>query len=258
MFPLGDEDSGIRTPALVTLLLIAANVLVFIALQGMGTNENFTYAFSTVPHEILTGKDVAQTVSFADPLSGDPVGSIRLQYTPISVYLTMLTSMFMHGGWAHLFGNMLFLYIFGDNVEHRMGGLKFLAFYVVCGIVSALAQVFATSMTGGNQYIPMLGASGAISGVLAAYLVLFPHQRVRVLIGRVVTAVPAFMAIGAWFVFQLVSGLGVLGNDSQVGGVAYAAHIGGFIAGLLLVKLFAGRENAAAAAANQVRDRMFR
>lgn len=257
MLPLGDESSGSSSLPLITIGLIVVNVLVFVLLQGMGTNDHFTYAFSTIPHEILTGKDVAQVVSISDPLTGDSIGRIDLQHTPISVYLTMITSMFMHGGWAHLFGNMLFLYIFGDNVEQRMGSVKFLAFYVICGVISDLCQVVMTAMTGGNDMIPTLGASGAISGVLAAYLVLFPNQRVRVLMARTVTQVPAFMAIGLWFVFQLISGIGVLGNDSQMGGVAYAAHVGGFVAGFILVRLFAGAEPTTADP-SRAREAMFR
>lgn len=147
--------------------------------------------------------------------------------------------MFMHGGFMHLAGNMLFLWIFGDNLEHEMGRGKFLAFYLICGIAAALAQVAATIATGGNQFIPMLGASGAISGVLGGYLLLFPHRKVNVLMFRMVTQVPAFEALGLWFGFQLISGLGILGDSNQSGGVAYAAHIGGFIAGLILVKRFA-------------------
>jgi membrane associated rhomboid family serine protease len=146
--------------------------------------------------------------------------------------------MFMHGGLAHLFGNMLFLWIFGDNVENAQGPARFLLFYLLCGLLAGLAHVFATAALGGNPLIPSLGASGAISGVLGGYIVLFPHQRVRVLVLRMITTMPAFMAIGLWFLFQIVNGLGMFGNESQSGGVAYGAHIGGFIAGVVLVKAF--------------------
>jgi membrane associated rhomboid family serine protease len=141
------------------------------------------------------------------------VGQIDLQPTPFSVYITLLTSMFMHGGIAHLFGNMLYLWIFGDNVEDDLGPIRYLTFYLVCGVLASLAHVFSTFAFGGNPYIPSLGASGAISGVLGGY-------------------------IGLWFVFQLVESLGVLGG-MQTGGVAYAADIGGFIAGMVLIKIFA-------------------
>lgn len=244
MFPISDEPSGDPRPAIITLLIILANVAVFVFLQGLGTNDAFTYAFSTVPKEILSGHDVAQAVTIADPITGNDAGTIHLQHTPINVYLTIITAMFMHGGLAHLFGNMMFLWIFGDNLEHAMGSLKFLMFYLICGAAAAFAQVFATSLTGGNEFIPMLGASGAISGVLGGYLVLFPNRRVNVLMGYFITSVPAWVALGLWFGFQLISGMGALGSDSQVGGVAYAAHIGGFIAGLLLVRAFANRAEA--------------
>jgi len=186
----------------------------------MGGNEKFTYAFSTVPAEILTGKDIAAGV---------------LEPTPIPVYFTLITSMFMHGGWAHLLGNMLFLWVFGDNIENRIGHLRYLIFYLVCGIIASLSHVF---VSGSDSLIPSLGASGAISGVLGGYLLLFPSRRVRVIMGRGITTVPAFVALGIWIVFQVISQLGVLGGDQGGGGVAYAAHIGGFIAGLALIKLF--------------------
>jgi membrane associated rhomboid family serine protease len=137
---------------------------------------------------------------------------------------------------------MLYLWIFGDNLEDSMGHLRYLLFYVTCGILAGLAHVFATTAFGGNPYLPALGASGAISGVLAGYVVLHPHRRVRMIVFRTIQEVPSIWAIGIWFVFQLVSGIGMLGSKSQAGGVAYAAHIGGFIAGLVLVKFFvAGR-----------------
>jgi membrane associated rhomboid family serine protease len=173
-------------------------------------------------------------------VSGETAGTINLEPTPGSVYLTLLTSMFMHGGFAHLFGNMLFLWIFGDNLEDRLGRVRYLIFYLVCGVIASLAHVFSTYAFGSNPYVPSLGASGAISGVLGGYVLLFPGNRVSVILLRVVTQVPAYVALGLWFVFQFVNGLGLLGGGSQEGGgVAYAAHIGGFIAGLALVKLFA-------------------
>jgi membrane associated rhomboid family serine protease len=220
MLPIGDDDSDRRFAPLVNYALIAINVLVFVFLQGMGGNEKFTYAFSTVPAEILTGKDIAAGV---------------LEPTPVPVYFTLITSMFMHGGWAHLLGNMLFLWVFGDNIENRIGHIRYLIFYLVCGIIASLSHVF---VSGSDSLVPSLGASGAISGVLGGYLLLFPSRRVRVIMGRGVTTVPAFVALGIWIVFQVISQLGVLGGDQGGGGVAYAAHIGGFIAGLALIKLF--------------------
>jgi len=239
MLPIGDDNTGRTITPIVNYLLIAVNVAVFVFLQGLGSNERFTYAFSTVPEEIITGHDVAEPVTIKDPVSGEVAGTIELEPTPIPVWLTLITSMFMHGGIAHIFGNMLYLWIFGDNLEDAMGHLRYLIFYLVCGVLASLAHVFATTMFGGNPYLPSLGASGAISGVLAGYLVLFPSRRVRILMFRTIQEVPAIWAIGIWFVFQLISGIGVLGSGSQAGGVAYAAHIGGFIAGLVLVKFFA-------------------
>jgi membrane associated rhomboid family serine protease len=239
MFPIGDDNTGrIRTPYF-TWLLIAANIAVFVLLQGLGTNERFTYAFSTVPAEIVTGRDVDRPVTIQDPVSGEVAGTVDLEPTPIPVYLTLLTSMFMHGGIAHIFGNMLYLWIFGDNIEDELGHARYLLFYLACGIISGLAHVFTTVVFKGNPYIPALGASGAISGVLGGYMVLHPRRRVRVIMLRTIQEVPAIWAIGIWFAFQLISGLGMLGAGSQAGGVAYGAHIGGFIAGLILIKIFA-------------------
>ena len=243
LFPIGDDNSDRLSTPIVNYILIAINVLVFVFFQGMGANDNFTYAFSTVPKEIVTGQDqVTAPRTIEDPVSGDKFQAPGLQPTPFTVYITLLTSMFMHGGWAHLFGNMLFLWIFGDNLENVMGRGRYLIFYLLCGIIASLAHVFTTVAFNGNQLVPSLGASGAISGVLGGYILLFPKRRVKVLMFRMLTEVPAFVALGLWFAFQLISGLGVLGSGSQEGGVAYAAHIGGFIAGLVLVKLFvAGR-----------------
>lgn len=240
MLPIGDDDSGRTVNPVVNYLLIAANIAVFVLLQGLGANERFTYAFSTVPQEIVSGRDVvtpARTVE--DPASGQTYRQPGLQPTPLTVYLTLLFSMFMHGGIAHIAGNMLYLWVFGDNIENALGHLRYLAFYLVCGLLASLAHVFTTVATGGNMLVPSLGASGAISGVLGAYLLLFPGRRVRVLTGRGTAEVPAFVSLGLWFVFQLVAGLGLLGGGSQAGGVAYAAHVGGFVAGLALVKVFA-------------------
>jgi membrane associated rhomboid family serine protease len=239
MFPIGDDNSDRHSTPIVNYILLAANILVFVLFQGLGSNERFTYAWSTVPAEITTGQDIDKPVVVTSP-TGDTVGRINLEPTPGSVYLTLLTSMFMHGGLAHLFGNLLFLWIFGDNLEHRMGRAKYLIFYLLCGLLASLAHVFSTTAFGQNPYIPSLGASGAISGVLGGYLLLHPTRGVHVIMfSFLMRTVPAYVAIGLWFVFQLINGLGMLGQGSQEGGgVAYAAHIGGFIAGLLLVKFF--------------------
>ncbi|HEX8476591.1 MAG TPA: rhomboid family intramembrane serine protease [Pyrinomonadaceae bacterium] len=236
IFPISDDNSDRTITPYVNYILLTINILVFVFLQGLGSNDKFTYAYATVPVEIMSGEDIDRPVIVQDPISGDPVGRINLEPTPFSVYLTLLTSMFMHGGLAHLFGNMLYLWIFGDNLEDRLGHFRYLAFYLVCGILASLAHV----LTNTGSLIPSLGASGAISGVLAGYLVLHPKRRVNAIVLRgIFTTVPAWVAIGVWFLFQLISGLGMLGNSSQAGGVAYAAHIGGFIAGLILIKIFA-------------------
>ncbi|HXM35758.1 MAG TPA: rhomboid family intramembrane serine protease [Pyrinomonadaceae bacterium] len=246
LFPIADDNSDRTATPVVNYLLILANILVFVFLQGLGTNERFTYAFSTVPGEIITGRDLVTRDQPVMTARG-PVLVPGLQPTPIPVYLTLITSMFMHGGIAHIFGNMLFLWIFGDNIEDRMGHARYLIFYLVCGVLSGLSHVFATALLATNPaslLIPSLGASGAISGVLGAYILLFPTRRVTVLLSYFVTQVPAFVAIGLWFVFQLISGLGMLGGPQQGGGVAYAAHIGGFVAGLVLIHIFLiGRHN---------------
>ncbi|MBC7901611.1 MAG: rhomboid family intramembrane serine protease, partial [Saprospiraceae bacterium] len=143
-----------------------------------------------------------------------------------------LSSMFMHGSIAHIFGNMLFLWVFGDNLENLLGHVRFAAFYIVCGIAAALAQIVMDT----DSIIPMLGASGAISGVLGGYVLLFPKREVRALIFSFLTTVPAFVAIGIWIGYQLI--VGYL-TPAGTGGVAYAAHIGGFIAGVALIKIFA-------------------
>jgi membrane associated rhomboid family serine protease len=242
LFPIADENTDRTTTPVVNYVLILANVLVFVFLQGLGSNEKFTYAFSTVPAEIITGRDITTRPVVVQNFTGQRMEMPGLQPTPIPVYLTLLTSMFMHGGIAHIFGNMLFLWIFGDNIEDRLGHIRYLIFYLICGIIAGLSHVLATAAFASGEasrLVPSLGASGAISGVLGAYLLLFPTNRVVVLLGWFATPLPAFIAIGLWFVFQLINGLGVLGAGSQAGGgVAYAAHIGGFVAGLLLIKVF--------------------
>lgn len=227
--------------SIISLLLLIFWYLFF--LQNWGRDIPFTYGYSTVPGEILSGQDlVTRSRVVIDELTGQYVQIPGLAPTHINVYLTLITSMFMHGGLAHIIGNLLFLYIFGDNLEDAMGHSNYFFFYLLCGILAGLAHVFSTYFFGQNLFVPSLGASGAISGVLGGYLVLFPSRRVHVWLFFFFTiSVPAFIAVGLWFVFQIVNGLGALGGDEAAGGISYAAHIGGFIAGLILVKLFAGR-----------------
>jgi membrane associated rhomboid family serine protease len=241
VFPLYDDNADRLTTPIVNYAIIAANILVFVVFQQLGTNDSFTYSFSTVPLEITTGRDIVTPSSVRETMTGQRLLVPGLGPTPISVYLTLFTSMFMHGGIAHIAGNMLFLWIFGDNIEDRLGHVRYLLFYLVCGIAASLAHVFTTAAFAtdqGSMLVPSLGASGAISGVLGGYLLLHPKRRVTVILFRFLTDVPAYVAIGIWFAFQLISGLGMLGGGSQEGGVAYAAHIGGFVAGVVLIKLF--------------------
>ena len=227
MFPIGDENERGQGPAFVTLILIGLNVLVFLVLQGAGGSQagaDFTYGWSAVPFEITNGVDLTEPRTI--DVGGQTV-EVPQEPGPSPIFLTLITSLFMHGGWLHLAGNMLFLWIFGDNVEHRVGHLIFLVFYLVAGVGATFAQILVDT----GSVIPTLGASGAISGVLGAYIVLFPANRVTVFLLRGVVQVPAIVAIGMWIALQVVAGLGDL--TGQAGGVAYMAHIGGFVAGVV-------------------------
>jgi rhomboid family protein len=240
MFPIGDDNSDRTRTPYVNYILIALNVIVFVFLQGMSGDNTFTYSYATVPGEILTGRDIVTSAKvITDPLTGEHFTMPGLGPTPVPVYFTLITSMFMHGGLAHIAGNMLYLWIFGDNIENALGHKRYLIFYLLCGIIASLSHVFATKLLGQNVLIPSLGASGAISGVLGGYILLFPRRRVTMFLFRFITHVSAFWAIGIWIVFQIISGLGMLGGGAS--GVAYAAHLGGFIAGLLLIKFFLPR-----------------
>jgi membrane associated rhomboid family serine protease len=224
-----------RTPY-VNLTLIAINIIVFLVQLMLG--DPFTNGWSLIPAEITTGQDITgpQQVPGID-------ATINLTEAPLgSPYLTLLTSMFMHGGLLHIGSNMLFLFIFGDNVEDNMGHIKYLVFYLLSGFAASFTQIF---LGGTDSIIPNVGASGAIAGVLGAYLILFPGARIKTLIplGPVITvgAVPAYLMIGMWILLQLASVF--LQEQTTGGGVAFWAHIGGFVAGLLLTFLFRGRES---------------
>ena len=230
MFPIGDDDSDRQIQPLVNYAFIALNIIVFLALQQIGSNDAFTYAFSLVPKEITTGIDITGAQVVQDPFGHS--ATIRHYPTPLPVYFNFISSMFMHGSIMHIFGNMLFLWIFGDNLENVIGHIRYAIFYVLCGVAAAVAQI----LMGPDSIIPMLGASGAISGVLGGYILLFPTRPVRAIIFNMMTTVPSFVAIGIWILYQVV--LGYL-TPSEGGGVAYAAHIGGFVAGLAFIKIFA-------------------
>jgi membrane associated rhomboid family serine protease len=213
MFPIGDDNTGRRTVPVVTYALIALNILFF--LVELSGGEAFIVKWAFVPNRFL-----------ANPAGDFP---------------TLFSSMFMHAGWLHLGGNMLYLWIFGDNVEDQFGHGKFIIFYVLCGLAATFAQLVFS--LGSN--VPNLGASGAIAGVLGAYIVLFPRGQVSVLQGQRVIPVPALIVIGFWIVLQLFSGIGSIASAGQ-GGVAYMAHIGGFVAGLVLTFVFRGTSRVAA------------
>ena len=210
MFPVGDDDSAIRSTAYVTYALVAINVLVFLLELSQG--DDFIREWAFIP--------------------------ARFTHRPAGDAVTVLSAMFMHGGWMHLFGNMLYLWIFGNNVEDRFGSMRFLAFYRACGLAATFAQYYFVP----HSNVPNVGASGAIAGVLGAYLLMFPKARVDVLLGRQVVAMPAFIVLGFWVVLQLVSSVGTIADTAQTeqGGVAYMAHVGGFVAGIVLAVVLGG------------------
>jgi len=206
MFPIGDDNQPNRGMAIFTLALIAVNVLVFLyeAMLDPQQLQDFVTTYGVIPIEIQRGDDL----------------------------YTLITAMFVHGGWAHIIGNMLFLWVFGDNIEHRFGGVIFLLFYLGTGLAASAAHIY----TNQGSTIPSVGASGALSGVLGAYLVLYPRNRVRLLVLRIgVVSIPALLFLGIWFLQQLISGVAALSVDTvQTTGVAVWAHVGGFVAGVAL------------------------
>jgi membrane associated rhomboid family serine protease len=230
MFPIGDDNSDVTITPFVNYLFLGINILVFVLLQGLGSNDAFSYAYSLVPKEVMTGIDITGVQVVRDALGN--TGEVQHYSTALPVYFNFLSSMFMHGDIMHIFGNMLFLWIFGDNLENLLGHVRFAAFYIACGLVAAFSQIAMDS----DSIIPMLGASGAISGVMGGYLLLFPQRQVRAIIFNFLTTVPAFVALGIWIGYQII--VGYL-TPAGTGGVAYAAHIGGFIAGVALIKVFA-------------------
>ena len=211
MIPLRDANPTRNTP-FVTYTFVAVNVVVFLAelfLDTQGQLERFITDWGVVPVELVN----------------DPFGE----------WPTLLSSMFLHGGWAHLLGNMLYLWVFGDNLEDRMGPVRFVIFYVLTGLVATGAQIAINPQSS----IPTIGASGAIAGVLGGYLLLFPRAKITAIVFRFVTDVPAMIVLGFWFVYQFFFGIASLSTmDMQVGGVAFFAHIGGFVAGMALVHPF--------------------
>jgi membrane associated rhomboid family serine protease len=219
VIPIGDDPEPRRSFPLVTLTLIAINIVVFVFELGVPNPDVLFQSSGVVPLEFTTGRDVGPAA---------PLGTY---------YSTLITSMFLHGGFLHLGSNMLFLWIFGDNVEDHLGHLRYFVFYIVCGLAASATHIFFNW----GSPVPSVGASGAIAGVLGGYILLFPSATIRTLLflGPFITMarVPALIMIGFWFVTQLLSGVMALGATEQTAGVAFWAHIGGFIAGLLLVLL---------------------
>jgi membrane associated rhomboid family serine protease len=231
MIPYKDENPTVLTP-FVTVAIIAVNVVAWIFLQGMGMEPRLSRSvceLGLIPAEFLH----RLPPGFAVPLSP----GLTCVLGPSPTWYAPLTSMFLHGGWFHLLGNMLFLAVFGNNIEDAMGHGRYLFFYLLTGLAAAAAQMAA----GPASPVPMVGASGAISGVMGAYVILYPLVRVHtvVFLGILVTrvALPAYVMLGYWFLIQLLGGLPALSSDAP-GGVAFWAHVGGFVAGALLIPLF--------------------
>jgi membrane associated rhomboid family serine protease len=234
MFPYRDDNPTLRTPV-VTILIIAANALAWAFLQGFGSDPAIARSvceLGLIPGEFLKRLPAGYSI----PLSPDTRCVLGLGTT----WYTPLSSMFLHGGWFHLIGNMWFLWVFGNNVEDSMGRVRFVAFYLLCGLGAAAVQ----TMLNPASPIPMVGASGAISGVMGAYVLLYPRVQVHMLVVLFVfitrVAVPAYFMLGYWFLIQLVGGAGSFGSES--GGVAFWAHVGGFVAGAALVPVFKDRD----------------
>lgn len=229
MFPLRDENPTELTPYF-TLALIALNVIVWVYIQGAGFDDNALYAsvcrYGMIPAE-LTGQTEGYMGVEIAPGVPCPFGGLR--------WSTILTSTFLHGSWLHLIGNMWFLWVFGNNIEDSMGHLRYLVFYLVTGTAAALAHLW----TAAASPVPTIGASGAVSGVMGAYLVLYPRVRVQtlfiILIFIRILPVPAWLVLGQWFLLQFLYGAAM---PSTGGGVAFWAHVGGFVAGVLLIKFF--------------------
>ncbi len=245
MFPLRDENPTLHRPYAVTLLIVL-NGLAWLLVQGLGSEVPLARSiclYGLVPGDLLGQLPVGTRVEIG--------GGLVCQFDGQANPHTLLTSMFLHGGWFHLIGNMWFLWVFGDNVEDVMGPLRFVAFYMLCGLAAAAAQI----LTNPASAVPMVGASGAISGVMGAYALLYPRHHVHTLIfvGFFVTtvAVPAVVMLGYWFVLQLLGGLPALGGTG--GGVAFWAHVGGFLAGLAAVHAFQRPERRAARASRAPR-----
>ena len=217
MFPIHDDNPTRITPYVTYVLLVACSLVFFWQITLGDAAQQAVYSFGVIPSVLFATK------------------SLPAELAVLPAWMTIFTSMFLHGGWMHLIGNMLYLWVFGNNVEDAMGHRRFLVFYLCCGLLAALTQAFFNP----DSELPMIGASGAISGVLGAYLLLYPHARVLVVIPVFIVIytprIAAYWVLGFWFVLQL---LNTTFSASDTGGVAYGAHLGGFIAGMLLIPLF--------------------
>jgi membrane associated rhomboid family serine protease len=241
VLPLGDLQRTQIVPY-VTYGLIAINIAMFLIQQQQG--EEFTLAFAATSYEITHNEDLNQPVAKVVPVVvRDPFGGLRREQRrlvrehvpcPIPVRLTLLTSMFLHGSWMHLIGNMLYLWIVGDNVEEVLGSVRYLIVYLACGLVGSLLQILASP----DSVTPTLGASGAIAGLMGAYVIWFPHHQIRVLVFRFITVLPAVVVIGGWIALQLYEGAGSFNRMGEGGGVAYLAHVGGAVTGIFVAFLF--------------------
>lgn len=220
ILPFRDDDRDLFRPAVVTWWLLGLNVLAFLWQQ---VDPSVGERWGAVPYELTRGVDLNGFYAVGG-------GILRLGESPSPVWWTMISSMFLHGSWGHLGGNLLYLWIFGDNVEHRFGAVRFLVFYLVSGLVAVMAHVMMVP----GSVVPMVGASGAISGVLGAYLVLFPKNRIDVIVFLTVVSLPAVVVIGVWGMIQVFSGWSEMGRAGSGGGVAYAAHVGGLLAGVVM------------------------
>lgn len=249
VMPIGDV-ARTRIVPYVTYMIILANIAMF-GLQAMRP-EAFTVSYAATPYEITHFTDLDEPVLIQgaatemEPQGPDRIAAERMvipqEAVPFPIWGTLLTSMFMHGGILHLAGNMLYLWIFGDNVEEVLGHGRYLLTYLACGLAASLANILIAP----SSLIPTLGASGAIAGVMGMYLVWFPHNQVRVLVIRFITLMPAVLVIGLWLLMQLFLGYQTLSQAGETGGVAYAAHLGGAVAGIAFALLARDRARAVA------------
>lgn len=240
LFPISDDDREVTTLAWVTWTILAVNVAVF---YWQVSHPDFTYAWSATAWEITSGEDITEPVHVTVPgldigaaeHSPPEVVEIPHRPGPRLLWLTLFSSMFMHGGFGHIGSNMLYLWIFGNNIEHRFGHLTFFVFYVLSGLAGSFAQIAVAP----GGMIPMLGASAAIAGILGAYMVLYPRNQVNAVVLYFVVSVPAVLVLGLWGASQFISGYGAIASSSTTtGGVAYMAHIGGFLAGVITGLVF--------------------